>query len=173
MAVLLVLGFAILCEKDQWLTKQTLHAGYLLIGYQLITWAISAVFGNLNKLLDLTDSNYSVISGLTGTWAFLNWAVGVWFFVYCLLALIQLISGKEIVLPGITGLVCKTMGIVPVPVYPTQAPPTPQAPMPPHAQTQAHAPVPPVPQPVESWVCPVCGQQCNSAFCSQCGTKKA
>ncbi|MGL4800578.1 MAG: hypothetical protein ACRCWY_14455 [Cellulosilyticaceae bacterium] len=58
--LILVLGFALVVEKDQWLNKQVVKAFYLVIGYNLVTYLIRELF----DLIMMTIGRLPFIGGV-------------------------------------------------------------------------------------------------------------
>ena len=155
--LVLFLAFALILEKDKWLSRQVLQAFYLRLAYGILQTVIGWVFTAFVSLFSLVKV-YSAAAVLGSIQSVILFLLNIGLFVLALLAVLQLAKGKEVSLPFIAGLVDKTFGIfkpkpqaqpaapAPAPIQPTPpaAPaPAPIQPAPPAAP--APAPVQPVP----------------------------
>ncbi len=53
---LLLIGFAILVEKDSWVTNKMVQTGAFIILVRLVDFVISFLIGHFNNLLELVDA---------------------------------------------------------------------------------------------------------------------
>lgn len=155
--LVLVLGFALVLEKDKWLSRQVMQAFYLRLAYSILLTVIGWVFTAFSSLFSLVKV-YGAAAALSSVQSVISFLLYIGLFVLGLMAVLQLAKGKEANLPIISGLVDKSFGIFkpkaqapvapqPVPAAPVQQQtppvPAPQAPAP--AQQGAAATPPPAP----------------------------
>lgn len=164
-ALILVVGFSLIGEKNQWLTKQVLQALFLRIAYSLGTTIVNWLFIIINTLLKPVR-NLGVISGTASVQAFLNGILYIALLVFTILAVLKLLKQKDAEVPFISKLADCAMGVVhikpekepkPEPAY-TYSPPTP-------TNTD---------QEISSsnvWQCS-CGHDNTGNFCMKCGTSR-
>lgn len=136
----LLLGFVIIAEKSEWLSRQVIQAFFLSI-------AVSIVSGVLNILHFLETIPFVgtvfgfIFSGITGL-------VSLLVLIIAILALVRVTKEQEADLPLLSKLANRAYGLVEQKVY-AQAPTTPPAA--PYVQPQppvyAAPPAPPAPQP--------------------------
>jgi hypothetical protein len=159
-ALILFLAFALILEKDQWLSRQVFQALYLRLAYVILSTVIGWAFTVINAFFGLFKA-YRVINFFNSTQSVIQFLLYVGLFAMALIAVLRLAKGKDAGLPLIGTLVDKTFGIItpkakPQPAYqapqaaPYQAPaPNAQAYQPPAAQAAPPPPPPaaPAPQP--------------------------
>ncbi|NLV98679.1 MAG: zinc ribbon domain-containing protein [Clostridiaceae bacterium] len=189
-AVLLICGFALLAEKDEWLNRQTIQALLLMIAYYVADLIQGWIFGGLATFfgwvkLFKVASVMATISSIVGTILYLALAV------FSVIAIIKLLGGKDAGLPLISQIASGDFVIkekrrpAPAPVQPQYAAPAPPqesapvqpqyaAPAPPQepapVQQQYAAPVPPPAPVVEEAPAPVPAAPAPStSFCANCG----
>ncbi|NLV48858.1 MAG: hypothetical protein GXY22_09420 [Clostridiaceae bacterium] len=147
--VVLFLAYAVLLEKDQWLSRQTFQAFYLNIVYIVATTVIGWIFTAFNAFFGLFNW-YSVINVFSGIHSVIRFLLNIALFVFALIAILKLAKGNDAQLPVLSDLADRTLGIFQKkekaqPAY--QAPPA----TPPYQQSyQAPAQAyqtPPAPQP--------------------------
>ena len=173
-AVLLICGFALLAEKDEWLNRQTIQALLLMIAYYVADLIQGWIFGGLATFfgwvkLFKVASVMATISSIVGTILYLALAV------FSVIAIIKLLGGKDAGLPLISQIASGDFVIkekrrpAPAPVQPQYAAP---APPPAPVVEEAPAPVPAAPAPSTSF-CANCGAPMHegAVFCAECGTK--
>ncbi|HOG47078.1 MAG TPA: hypothetical protein PLJ35_12125 [Anaerolineae bacterium] len=192
LAVLLVCGFALLAEKEEWLNRQAMQALLLTIAYHLIVLVTGWAFGALAWLVGLVKL-YSVSNVVHGIHGFVDGVVYLALVALSLLAILRVLRGQEANLPLLAKLAQGDLAAPPekappVPYTPSQpAAPAPAAPVPPAPQPAPAAPVPPAPEPVpaapvppEPGVpavkkCPSCLAPLKegTTFCTECGARIA
>ena len=93
----LLLGFVIVAEKDEWLTRQTMQAFFLTIAVSVIQGALSLI----SKLFSWipTLGSISVGSIVSALFGWINWAVSVAALVFIIIAVIKVAKGKEANIP--------------------------------------------------------------------------
>ena len=140
----LLLGFVIVAEKDEWLTRQTMQAFFLTIAVSVIQGALSLI----SKLFSWipTLGSISVGSVVSALFGWINWAVSVAARVFIIIAVIKVAKGNEANIPVFASLANRAYGIVKEkPVYQqpqyTQYPQQPQQPQyPQYSQQQPQYP---------------------------------
>ncbi len=196
--VALVLAYALLAEKDEWLNRQTLYAFILSVSYYLIDLVISGGFGALTRVIGWFRF-YRLLEFASGAQVVLQTALYILLIAACVLALVRVVKGKDAGIPLVSKLVDLATG-TPTPPKPKPAPqptpaPVPQ-PMPAPVPQPVPAPIPqpvpaPIPQPVPAphpasvpqpvsatpiavmpgWQCG-CGTHNDGNFCVSCGQKR-
>jgi len=199
-SVLLVCGFALLAEKDEWLNKQTMQALLLTIAYYLTELVTGWIFGGLARFFGWVKL-YDAVSAMGKVGSFVGDVLYLALIVFSVLAALRVLRGKDAGLPFIArmagGDFAAAMGpkvgaaaapaqtVPPVQAAPVQtqyAPPAqPSAPV----QTQYAPPVQPsapmqtppaaaqaAPAP-SAGLCPACSAPLHedSRFCTECGAK--
>ncbi|HOV68829.1 MAG TPA: hypothetical protein PLZ84_00730 [Clostridia bacterium] len=159
-ALILVLAYCVIVEKDQYLIKQSLQALYLLIAYNLIITAIGWIFSFFIWLFKLVSA-YEVVESIMNINSFVDGVIYVGLFVLSLLAVINILRGRDAGVPLINTLADATMGKV-IP----KAPPCSAYPAQPQWQAPAQA------QQEDGWVCS-CGNKNIGKFCTACGNQKS
>lgn len=133
----LLLGFVIVAEKDEWLTRQTMQAFFLTIAVSVIQGALSLI----SKLFSWipTLGSISVGSIVSALFGWINWAVSVAALVFIIIAVIKVAKGNEANIPVFASLANRAYGIVkekPVYQQPPQYPQYPQQNIPPQNPQQ-------------------------------------
>ena len=128
----LLLGFVIVAEKDEWMTRQTMQAFFLTIAVSVIQGALSLI----SKLFSWipTLGSISVGSIVSALFGWINWAVSVAALVFIIIAVIKVAKGNEANIPVFASLANRAYGIVkekPVYQQPQQYTQYPQQPQPP------------------------------------------
>jgi hypothetical protein len=187
-SVLLVAGFALLAEKDEWLNKQAMQALLLTIVYYVAELVNDWIFGGLARFFEWVEL-YDAKNVMSTAGSFVEDVLYLALIVFSALAVLRVLRGKDAKLPflskmvdgDIAALKSKTRAAEtsaqtapPLQAVPTQtqyAPPAqPTAsPQTPPIITQ-DASVPPVPG---LWLCPACLAQLHedAVFCTECGAK--
>ncbi len=184
--VVLILAYALLAEKDEWLTRQTLYAFMLTVSYYLIDLVLSGGFAALVGVLGWLRF-YRLLEFTSGAQVVLQTALYILLIAASILALVRVLKNKDAGIPLVSKLVDLAMGVAPTPKPVSTPTPTPAPqPIPVPKPSPIPAPVPqtvpkptpvPVPQPVSSapamsgWQC-VCGAQNDGNFCVGCGQRK-
>lgn len=125
-AMILVVGFALLIEKDRWLTKMTLQALYLRIAYSIVLTVIGWFFWLLEFI-------FGFVPFFSGAHSFIDFVIDIAFLLLAAFAAFQLLRQKDLQLPLLGHLADFTMDQVkpkakPAPVAPV-APPVYQQPV--------------------------------------------
>lgn len=168
--LVLVVAYALLCERDNWLIKQTLQALYLGLSVGAVLTVLGWVFSfvNVPSWTDMTGF-YSFTANVHGV---LNGIANIFLLVFALMGLLKVIKGEDANLPIFGDLADKSMGIIkPKPVYTPPVPPV-APPVQPNQQPAPFVQAPPMGAPVPSdWHCPKCGKVNSGKFCAGCGTQ--
>ena len=185
-SVLLVCGFALLAEKDEWLNRQAMQALLLTIAYYLTELVTGWIFGGLVRFFGWVKL-YGAVSAMDTAGSFVGDVLYLALIVFSVLAVVRVLRGKDAGLPFIakmaggdfTGAVKPKIGATspstqtapPVQAVPVQTQYTPPAQpsvpnQTPPAAVQA-APTPAV------RLCPACSAPLHedSRFCTECGVK--
>ena len=115
----LLLGFVIVAEKDEWLTRQTMQAFFLTI-------AVSVVRGVLELISMLFSwipsiGSISVSSIVLALFDWVNWAVSVVALIFIIIAVFKVLKGGEANVPLCASLANRAYGNVKEkPLYPQQ-----------------------------------------------------
>lgn len=163
-SVLLVAGFALLAEKDEWLNRQTLQALLLTIAYYLAELVTGWVFGGLARLFGWVKL-YGAADAMSTAGSFLGDVFYLALIVFSVLAVLRVLRGKDAGLPFISKMMD---GDIVAPSQTQYAPPA-QPPAsiqtPPAAAQNAPASV--------ARLCPACSAPLHkdSRFCTECGAK--
>lgn len=193
-AVLLVAGFALLAEKDEWLNRQAMQALLLTVAYSLTVLVADWIFGGLARFFGWVRI-YRAQSAMSQADSIVSGALSVACVALCVVAVWRSLHGKDANLPllsklaygGLTAVPVQNEGRTAAPVQPAakQAEPKAAAPAPSvqPAERAAKAPVlalekpaaPPAAPPSAGpeKVCPSCGAVLpeDSVFCPECGAK--
>lgn len=96
----LLLGFVIVTEKNEWLTRQVMQVFFLAIGLSIISTCLDAASGALAGLLGMIPLGFISLSGIVTTvFGFIDWGFGVAALVFLILALVKVLKGKEANIP--------------------------------------------------------------------------
>ena len=125
-ALILVVAFALLIEKDRWLIKMTLQALFLRIAYLIVLTVIGWFFS-------LLDFIFGYVAFFSGAHSFVDFVIDIAFLLLAAYAALQLLRQKDLQLPLIGHMADYMMDQVkpkptPVPVAPV-APPVYQQPV--------------------------------------------
>lgn len=147
-AVLLVVGFAFLAEKDEWLNRQVAQAMLLNIVYNLARLVISVIFAVFDTFLDWIDA-YEARTTFIEIQTVFNGLLLIGLIALALLAIIKVLGGKEANLP----LLSKVAGG--------------------DLTKSAAKQVKPSEEASDACVCDGCGAKLekDAAFCPECGKK--
>ncbi len=185
-SVLLVVGFALLAEKDEWLNRQAMQALLLTIAYYLAELVTGWIFGGLARLFGLVNL-YGAVSAMGTAGSFVGDVLYLALIVFSVLAVLRVLRGKDAGLPFIAkmadgGIVAalkpktRTAEASAQTAPPVQAAPAGAQYVPP-AQPSAPIQTPPVaaqaaPTPSVR-LCPACAAPLHedSRFCTECGAK--
>lgn len=143
--LVLVVGYALIVESDNWLTKQTLQALYLrfavIVVSTLFTWFFSAVTSFFNWI------NIGVVVNIISTVQMLSYGVlNLLIFTLCVFAILKVIKNNDANLPIFALLADKSLGVIETKKV--------------YQHTNA-----------QTWVCS-CGNSNINNFCSKCGAQK-
>ena len=139
---MVLLGFVLVAEKDEWTSRQAMQATFL----SLVVSLLRSVLG-LFDVLQIIPVFGALIGRVFG---YIGDLVSIVVLVFVILALVRVVRGRDADLPLLSTLTDRVFGVVAQKVY-TQAPPTGYQPpyQAPYGQ-QPHAPQqPPVQQPVQ------------------------
>ncbi len=129
----LLLGFVIIAEKNEWLTKQVMQAFFLT----LFTSVVSNVLGAVK------DFFYGFTFGATHTWAYdlykvmstavgyIGDIIGILVLIFAIIGIVKVVKAQNANIPVFSGWASKALGYIEQKVY-TQMPP--QAPQQPQYQ---------------------------------------
>jgi hypothetical protein len=185
-SVLLVAGFALLAEKDEWLNRQSMQALLLTIAYYLAGLVTDWIFGGLARFFGWVKL-YEAASAMSTVDSFVGGVLYLALIVFSVLAVLRVLHGKDAGLPFLSKMAdgdiaaalkfntraaeASAQTAPPVQAVPTQmqyAPP---------AQPPASSQTPPIvtqdePAPAPR-LCPACSAPLHedSVFCTECGTK--
>lgn len=160
-ALLLVAGVAILVEKDEWASRQTIQALCLYA----FPYLVSVVFHVLGFVDWLSWSSNSLIYAVYRGWSrfesVVDYAADIVVYVFAIIAIVKVAKGKEAGIPLADKFANWVYGKVAAkPVYVQQPVQQPVQPAQPVQQTAPAADV-----------CKNCGAPLNgAAFCTKCGT---
>ena len=185
-SVLLVVGFALLAEKDEWLNRQAMQALLLTIAYYLAELVTGWVFGGLTRLFGLVNL-YGAASAMSTVDSFVGDALYLALIVFSVLAVLRVLRGKDAGLPFLSKMTdgdiaaaiksktrtteASAQTAPPVQAVPIQTQYAPPAQPPASFQTPpavtSDAPAPAV------RLCPACSAPLyeDSRFCTECGAK--
>jgi uncharacterized membrane protein len=165
--LVLVVGYAIIAEGNNWLTKQTLQALFLKIGYSIALVVVQWIPNGYNTIYG--KINIFNITGFVNIFnGFLTGALGLIMLIFCIIAFFKIIKGQDANLPIFGDLADRAMGIFKAKTVPnyaqqtqyTQNTPAPQYTTSSSAQQTTSA----------EWKC-ACGKMNTEKFCSVCGSK--
>lgn len=185
-SVLLVVGFALLAEKDEWLNRQAMQALLLTIAYYLAELVTGWVFGGLARLFGLVNL-YGAASAMSTVDSFVGDVLYLALIVFSVLSVLRVLRGRDAGLPWLSKLAGGDFAAAIKPKPRTAAasvqtaPPAPSAPVEaqyaPPAQPPASSQTPPAvtsdaPAPAVR-LCPACSALLHedSRFCTECGAK--
>lgn len=149
-ALTLLLGYAILAEKDEWLSRQIMQATMLSLVVEIYKGIINLVknfSGYTAPYLGYYDTEFSIGDTLT-TWYLkitdiIGGVLAIVIAILVIVAIVNVKKGKDAGLPLFAGWACKAYGILPAAVAPpqySQAQPQYQQPQQPAQQYQPQAP---------------------------------
>lgn len=180
-SVLLVVGFALLAEKDEWLNKQAMQALLLTITYYLAELVTSWVFSGIIRFSGWTKL-YSAASAISTAASFVSGILYLALIVLSVLAVLRVLRGKDAGLPILAKMAGGDFAAAIQPKAASVAPMSP--PVQPAPVEAAYAPPPPPPVSMQSpspeaspapavRLCTACSAplQEDSRFCTECGAK--
>lgn len=181
-AVLLVCGFALLAERDEWLNKQTLQSLLLTVTYYLAILVIGWMFGGLSRFFNWVEV-YKASSAMSKVNSVVGDIIYVAFIAICVFAILRVLRGQDAGLPILSKMAEGDFAAAIKPKVKPQAPPAqyiqPQQAAPDYTPHPAPTQMPPTAQvPSEQAApsakfCSSCGASVSgdSAFCTECGAK--
>lgn len=96
----LLLGFVIIAENDEWLTKQVIQAFSLSLTGTVITAVFTWIYGTLSKLLSRLFNVIPVIEDIfSGLFSFLTGLISILVLVLAIVAIIKIMKGNSADLP--------------------------------------------------------------------------
>lgn len=106
----LLLGFVIVTEKNEWLTRQTMQAFFLTI----MVSVISVALGLVEHLFSWIPSfgPFSISGTIATLFGWINWAVSIAALVFIIMAVLKVAKGGEAKVPLCSALADKAFGIV-------------------------------------------------------------
>ncbi|MGI6704894.1 MAG: hypothetical protein ACOX6S_01065 [Clostridia bacterium] len=185
-SVLLVAGFALLAEKDEWLNRQAMQALLLTIVYYVADLMTDWIFGGLARFFGWVKL-YDAASAMSTVDSFVGDILYLALIVFSVLAVLRVLNGKDAGLPFLSKMANGDIAAAfksrtrAAETFSQTAPPVQAVP----TQTQYAAPVqtpassqpPPIvtqdgPVPVPR-LCPACSAPLHedSIFCTECGAK--
>lgn len=185
-SVLLVVGFALLAEKDEWLNRQAMQALLLTIAYYLAELVTGWVFGGLARLFGLVNL-YGAASAMSTVDSFVDDVLYLALIVFSVLAVVRVLRSKDAGLQFLSKMADGGIAAALKPKTRTAeasaqtAPPVQAAPVgaqyAPPVQPSAPIQTPPAaaqaaPTPAVR-LCPACSAPLHedSRFCTECGAK--
>lgn len=185
-SVLLVAGFALLAEKDEWLNRQAMQALLLTIAYYMAQLVTGWIFGGLARFFGWVEL-YGAASAMSKVDSFVSDVIYLALIVFSVLAILRVLRGRDAGLPFLSKMAEGDIAAAlksntraaeisaqtspPVQAVPTQTQYTPAA----HAPASPKTP-PVVTQDAAAPVprsCPACFAplQEDAVFCTECGAK--
>jgi len=185
--VLLIAGFALIAEKDEWLNKQVFQALFLTIAYYITNLVLGWVFVGLARFFGWIDV-YKIQNAFLTINSVVSNLLYIALVVLSIIAIFRLLQGQDANLPFISKFATGDLSAVlkktekphtpgqysavpPVQNIPTQA----QYETRPQTAVNSEAPSAPITETpaVSERVCPSCHAPLkdDSRFCTQCGTK--
>lgn len=105
----LLLGFVIIAEKDEWLSKQVIQAFFL----SLFSSTVSYVLSNINIF-----QSVPLIGGVfTGICNVINFFVSIAILIFAIIAIVKTAKGQDAGVPGFSALANRAYGYVAKKVY--------------------------------------------------------
>lgn len=139
LAVLLVVGFALLVLKDAWLNRQVIQALFLTIAYYAAAMLVGWIFGGLATLFGFLEL-YSAQRVLLTVNSFATGIVYILLIVFSILAILRVLRGRDAGLPFSSKLIDGGLSAATQATQWQAAPPAPQAPFVPPAPVSYSAP---------------------------------
>ena len=158
--LVLVVGFALIAERSNWLSKQTLQALYLRLSLSIVTIVLGWIFIGISRFFHFIYA-YNAEGLMTSIDNVIVGILNILMLVVCIIAVVRVLQDKDANLPLFGSLADKSLGLFrkkatpPPPNYqsgPSYAPPSGQPrpyqpPMPNAAPGQHYAPPSPNPAP--------------------------
>lgn len=108
-ALILIVGIALMIEKNDWLSKQVIKAFYFCVGYNLLTSILNVVFDILYATIGNIDFIYSLLHTID------RLAVGlidIGVLIICISVALKVFKGEDVTVPFVDHLVDQTLGLV-------------------------------------------------------------
>ena len=100
-----LLGFVLVAENDRHTSKQVMEATLLSVFHSAVLYVLNAISSGIRGAFSALDF-FSVISGVIGTvFGFLEFLLAVAVLVFAILAIVNVVKGKDAKVPGISALV--------------------------------------------------------------------
>lgn len=113
----LLLGFVILAEKNEWLSKQVMQAFFLTLASSLVGSVLDIL--NVFRSIPFVGTAVSVVfNGITGL-------VSLIILVFCIIAITKVVKEQDAGLPLVSKLANRAFGLLEQKVYTQAAPPSP------------------------------------------------
>jgi hypothetical protein len=107
----LIIGLALVVEKNTWLNQQVLEAGVLYVSYRAVTLVIQDwLFGSLARLFE-TARAYDAESVMRTIGRVFSTVFLIVFLVGAVWAIVRLIMGRSAQIPGISAVVKKLIAV--------------------------------------------------------------
>lgn len=171
--VLLITGFALLAEKDEWQNKQVLQALLLTVVYNLSDLAVDLVLGGVSVFFGWLKL-YGVSGAINTVNSVVSYLIYIALIAACVLAILRNLRGRDAALPVISKMAGSDLTAAFMQKARTQTPPAQYAQPGTAAPMQAPpAQASPVKSSPPSKFCTSCGAPLSgdSAFCNECGAK--
>jgi hypothetical protein len=193
-ALVLLVAYALLIEKNQWLTRQTLQALYLKLIYNVVVTVVGWAFTLLEKFFGLFKAS-GIVNALFNINTFINTLLYICLFLLCALAVTRLLKEQDADIPLAANLSDYTMGKVEG-LVPPAAPAATAYQAPAAAAPVSSRPAPaqePAAEAVQqstaadcvdadaeqadqatggTWKCGTCGRKNTGNFCIGCGNNR-
>ncbi|HOB37349.1 MAG: zinc ribbon domain-containing protein [Clostridiales bacterium] len=178
MAVLLICGFALLAERDEWLNKQTLQSLLLTVTYYLTISVIGWVFGGLSRFFNWVEV-YRASSAMNYVNSVAGDVIYIAFIALCVFAILRVLREKDAGLPVLSKMAGGDFTAAIKPKAPPAQYIQPQQTASDYTPHSAPAQTPPTEQvssenaAPSAKFCSSCGATVSgdSAFCAECGAK--
>jgi hypothetical protein len=115
---ILLLGFVLVVEKNEWLTKQVLQA-FCLALFKILTRQILSrlsisnfIYSPDNYLYNTRSVVYTLINGFNYLISWINSLIGLFVLILCIVGIIKVVKGQDAGIPLIAKLVNRAFGIV-------------------------------------------------------------
>lgn len=135
----LLLGFVIIAEKDEWLTKQVMQAFFLTLFMSVVNSVLTAI--NIFHRIPIVGDVFGAILDVIGG------AIGLLVLIFAIIGIVKVIKGQNAGIPVFSGWASKALGYIEQKAYTQMPPQAPQQPqyqqMPPQAPQQQYQQMPP------------------------------
>lgn len=102
--LILLLGFALLFEKNEWLTYQLLQAVILRLSYDVIGGAWSFIYNRLYDTFTLFEAKYDAMKSLSDTNNIITDIIFYAFLVLLIIGVVKLLKKKKYRIPFISSI---------------------------------------------------------------------